>query len=130
MLMLSNEIKQLRQELETLKTLLDETLAKLSGCKEHPKMLNQNEFLKEMEDIVNNCIDQMETKIEEVIEQKISEKQRTYEEKLTFAESLKKNLGSDTIERAIKITKNDENIQETEREKRKNLIIQGRSRKT
>ena len=63
--MLSNEIKQLRQESETLKTLLDEretlldeTLAKLSGYKEDTKMLNQNEFLKEMKNIVNNCIDQ------------------------------------------------------------------------
>ena len=133
--MLNIEIRQLRQESKTLKTLLDErettldeTLTKLNEWEEDPKTLNQNQILKEMQNIMNNRIDQMENNIEDIIERKIVEKQHINkdDEKSTFAETLRKNWAEDTVEKAIKITKNNEKIQETERAKReRNLIIHG-----
>ena len=134
---LNNEIKQLRQESETLKTLLDErettldeTLTKLNESESESvsKSLDQNQLLKEMKNIMNHRIEQMENKIEGIIDKKIEEKNNISigNENLSFAETLKKNLTENTIEKAIEISKNNEKIQEIERTKReKNLIIHG-----
>lgn len=131
---LSSEIKQLRQESKTLKTLLDEretaldeTLTKLNDSENEAvtKKLDQGELLEEMKNIMNHRIDQMENKIENLIEEKIEEKQRKGNIS-SFAETLKQNLTGETIENAIKVSRNNEKIQKIEQTKRENnLIIHG-----
>ena len=131
---LSSEIKQLRQESKTLKTLLDEretaldeTLTKLNDSENEAvtKKLDQSELLEEMKNIMNHRIDQMENKIENLIEEKIEEKQRKGNIS-SFAETLKQNLTGETIENAIKVSRNNEKIQKIEQTKRENnLIIHG-----
>ena len=132
---LKNEIKQLRQESETLnnlleerETTLDETLSKLNEAESNSGIHNQKQLLKQMENIVNQRINKMEEKIENIIEKKVEEKQRKNEvtKNNTFAETLRKNLAGETIQNAFKISRNNDLVQQTERAKRENnLIIHG-----
>jgi len=89
--------------------------------------LYQEKFLAEMKSMIDKKFNQMEYKINNIVESKIQEKLHDQENmQTTFAETLTKNINEVTIEKAIQESLNKELVQDTQRMKReKNMIIHG-----
>lgn len=126
---LSEEVKQLRQEAEILQTLLEEeTLDRHNQWESNHGQDKNTQSLKDIESLLSKCFDQLQDKISRLVEEKITEKQVDDQTlmKVSFADTLKKNFNESTIENAIRDSINNELVQDSQRTKReKNIIIHG-----
>ena len=142
---LSQKIKTLTDHQETLRLLLEErenslhdTEAKLVSL-EHGSNTNQaSDAAVNIEELINKRFDKIEKSVDELISNKFKENHKAVAEigekingtittsTKTFSDTVKGNITANTLSTAFRERKNDEMVQERERDKRSaNLVIYG-----